>query len=96
MSSQAKNVSQQELKRVLAVVAARRFAERDRLALLTHWAGMRVCEVAALTRERIHATDGIVLTHAIRGKASGACRKYDRFCPIHKNASMNMSMDSTC
>jgi hypothetical protein len=36
MSSQAKNVSQQELKRGLAVVAARRFAERDRLALLTH------------------------------------------------------------
>ena len=29
---QAKIVSEQELKRALAVVAARRFAERDRLA----------------------------------------------------------------
>ncbi len=38
---QAKIVSEQELKRAMAVIAARRFAERDRLALLmTHWAGI--------------------------------------------------------
>lgn len=35
---QAKIVSEQELKRALAVVAARRFAERDTLDLLmTYW-----------------------------------------------------------
>ena len=38
---QAKIVSEQELKRAMAVIAGRRFAERDRLALLmTHWAGI--------------------------------------------------------
>lgn len=43
--SQAKVITEQELKR------ARRHAARDRLALLlTHSAGMRACEVAALTR----------------------------------------------
>ena len=45
--AQAKVLTEQEFKRALAVVAKRRHAERDRLALLlTHWAGMRVCEVA--------------------------------------------------
>ena len=49
--AQAKVLSEAELKRVLAIVAGRRHADRDRLALLlTHWAGMRVCEVAALRR----------------------------------------------
>jgi len=46
---QAKVISDQELKRALAIAAGRRHAARDRLALLlTHWAGMRVCEAAAL------------------------------------------------
>ena len=59
---QAKVLSEQELKRALAVVAARRHAARDRLALLlTHWAGMRVCEVAALLRERVITSRGEVL-----------------------------------
>ena len=49
--AQAKVLSEQEFKRALAVVAKRRHHARDRLALLlTHWAGMRVCEVAALNR----------------------------------------------
>ena len=49
--AQAKVITEQELKRALAMVAGRKHAARDRLALLlTHWAGMRVCEVAALTR----------------------------------------------
>ena len=38
--AQAKVLSEAELKRALAVVAGRRHADRDRLALLlTHWAG---------------------------------------------------------
>jgi integrase/recombinase XerD len=49
--AQAKVITEQELKRALGIVAGRKHAARDRLALLlTHWAGMRVCEVAALTR----------------------------------------------
>ncbi len=60
--AQAKVVSEQEFKRALAIVAARRHAARDRLALLlTHWAGMRVCEVAALTRGTVLGPAGEIL-----------------------------------
>ena len=52
--AQAKIVTEQELKRALSILRDRRHADRDRLALLlTHWAGMRVCEVAALTRDKV-------------------------------------------
>ena len=48
--AQAKVLSEEEFKRALTVVAKRRHHARDRLALLlTHWAGLRVCEVATLT-----------------------------------------------
>jgi integrase len=54
--AQAKVLSEQEFKRALAVVAKRRHHTRDRLALLlTHWAGMRVCEVATLTIDKVQA-----------------------------------------
>ena len=60
--AQAKVVTEQELKRVLAMISTHRHAARDRLALLlTHWAGMRVCEVAGLTRDQVLAPDGEVL-----------------------------------
>jgi integrase/recombinase XerD len=60
--AQAKVLTERELKRALAVVVARRHADRDRLALLlTHWAGMRVCEVAALTRDKVLGPTGEVL-----------------------------------
>ena len=60
--AQAKVLSEQEFKRALAVVAKRRHHARDRLALLlTHWAGMRVCEVAALTIDKVIGPAGEVL-----------------------------------
>jgi len=60
--AQAKVITEQELKRALGMVAGRKHAARDRLALLlTHWAGMRVCEVAALTREKVLGAGGEVL-----------------------------------
>ena len=60
--SQAKVLTERELKRALAVITSRRHADRDRLALLlTHWAGMRVCEVAALARDRVIGPNGDVL-----------------------------------
>ena len=47
---QARTLSDKELKRLLALIATRRFAARDRaMVLLTHFAGMRIGEVAALT-----------------------------------------------
>ena len=43
-------------------MAGRKHAARDRLALLlTHWAGMRVCEVAALTRGTVLGPSGDIL-----------------------------------
>ena len=60
--AQAKIVTEQELKRALSILRDRRHADRDRLALLlTHWAGMRVCEVAALTRDKVLGPAGEVL-----------------------------------
>ena len=60
--AQAKILTDAELKRALAVIAQRRHAQRDRLALLlTHWAGMRVCEVAALTLDKVINSTGTVM-----------------------------------
>lgn len=60
--SQAKILSEKELKRALSILSGQRHEKRNRLALLlTHWAGMRVCEVAALTLgDVIDVTGGIV------------------------------------
>ena len=47
---QARTLTDKELKRLLALIATRRYAERDRaMVLLTHLAGMRIGEVSALT-----------------------------------------------
>lgn len=47
--SQAKTLTAQELRRVLDYVASRKYAARNRaMLLMTHYAGMRVGEVAAL------------------------------------------------
>ena len=60
--AQAKVLSEQEFKRTLAVVANRRHHARDRLALLlTHWAGMRVSEVAALTIDKVVDSTGNIM-----------------------------------
>ena len=60
--AQAKVVTEQELKRALGVISGHRHAQRDRMALLlTHWAGMRVCEVAALTRDKVLGPAGEIL-----------------------------------
>ena len=60
--SQAKILTEKELKRALGTLMGQRHEKRNRLALLlTHWAGMRVCEVAALTLgDVIDVTGGIV------------------------------------
>ena len=60
--SQAKILTEKELKRALGTLMGQRHEKRNRLALLlTHWAGMRVCEVAALTLgDVIDVAGGIV------------------------------------
>ena len=59
--SQAKTLTPQELRRVLDYVATRKHAARNRAALMmTHLAGMRVGEVAALRISDVLDADGSV------------------------------------
>ena len=59
--SQAKTLSAQELRRVLDFVSSRKHAARNRaMLLMTHYAGMRVGEVAALRVEDVLDKDGSV------------------------------------
>lgn len=59
--SQARTLNPKELRKALDHVATRAHATRNRIALLlTHWAGMRVGEVAALRWSDVIAQDGHV------------------------------------
>jgi integrase/recombinase XerD len=88
--AQAKVLTERELKRALAVTATRRHAERDRLALLlTHWAGMRVCEVAALTRDRVLGPNGEVL---VEWRLSSEQTKGDKGRVIYANAKLRREL----
>jgi integrase/recombinase XerD len=60
---QAKVLSAQELKRLLAVVAAGRHAARNRVAIiLSHYAGLRVGEISSLVISNVLQQDGAVRT----------------------------------
>ncbi len=59
--SQAKTLTAQELRRVLDFVSSRKHAARNRaMLLMTHYAGMRVGEVAALRVDDVLDKDGNV------------------------------------
>lgn len=59
--SQAKTLNEKELKRVLATVSTQRHSARNTtMLLLTHWAGMRVGEVASLKIKDVLADDGTI------------------------------------
>jgi integrase/recombinase XerD len=59
--SQAKTLTQAEIDQVLAYLANRRFAMRNRVMLLTSfWSGMRVGEIASLKVGDVMNTDGTV------------------------------------
>lgn len=58
---QAKTFTEKELKQVLTYISLRRHALRNRaMLLLTHWAGMRVGEVAALLVGDVVNADGLI------------------------------------
>lgn len=58
---QARVLTDAEFKRLLAVIAQSRHAQRNRLALmLSHFAGLRVGEIAALTVRDMFDGDGFV------------------------------------
>lgn len=61
MPKQAKTLTQQELRRVLDYVATRQHALRNRVLLaMTHYAGMRVGEVACLRYDDVIHPAGVV------------------------------------
>ena len=63
---QAKVLTEQEFKRVLAVIASGRHAARNRVALmLSHHAGLRVGEIASLSFANVvkHDDARIVVKH---------------------------------
>lgn len=61
MPKQAKTLTQQELRRVLDYIATRPHALRNRVLLLaTHYAGMRVGEVANLRYEDVVDAAGVI------------------------------------
>ena len=59
--SQAKTLTEKELKKVLIYISLHKHAARNRaMFLLTHWSGMRVGEVAALRIGDVVAADGSI------------------------------------
>jgi len=59
--SQAKTLSPAEIEQVLAYIATRRFALRNRvMVLVSFWSGMRVGEIASLKVGDVANTDGTV------------------------------------
>jgi len=61
MTKQAKTLNERELQRVLEIAAKSKHAKRNRaILLLTHYAGMRIGEVAAVRFCDILAADGTV------------------------------------
>ena len=67
--AQARTLKERELKQLLQFIAYRKHALRNRcMLLMTHWAGMRVGEVAALRYADVLAADGSILAE-IRLKA---------------------------
>lgn len=64
--AQAKTLTDKELKRVMATVGTQRHSARNyTMLLLTHWAGMRVGEVAALKIKDVLADDGTIRTELL-------------------------------
>lgn len=75
---QARVLTDPEFKRVLAVVAQRKHAERDRIALmLSHLAGLRVGEIAGLVMRDVFEVDGSV-REQLRVRASIAKGGHER------------------
>jgi len=57
--AQAKTLSTAEIERLLAHINTRKYASRNRsMMLLTHWAGLRIGEVACLRWSDVTTTDG--------------------------------------
>ena len=59
--AQAKTLTQAEIEQLLLHINARKYAARNRsMMLLTHWAGLRIGEVAGLRWSDVTTTAGLV------------------------------------
>jgi integrase/recombinase XerD len=59
--AQAKTLIQAEIEQLLSFINTRKYAARNRsMMLLTHWAGLRIGEVAGLRWSDVTTTDGLV------------------------------------
>ena len=59
--AQAKTLSTAEIQQLLTHISTRKYAARNRsMMLLTHWAGLRIGEVACLRWSDVTTTDGLV------------------------------------
>ncbi len=59
--AQAKTLTTAEIERLLAHINTRKYPVRNRsMMLLTHWAGLRICEVACLRWSDVTNSDGQV------------------------------------
>jgi integrase/recombinase XerD len=81
---QARVLTDPEFKRLLAVVAQRKHAARDRFALiLSHLAGLRVGEIAGLVMQDVFETSGEV-REQLRVRANIAKGGYERVVFLSK------------
>ena len=59
--SQAKTLNSSEIEKLLAHIETKKYAQRNRcMMLLTHWAGLRIGEVASLRWSDVTTTEGVV------------------------------------
>ena len=59
--AQAKTLTPAEIEQLLLHINTRKYAARNRsMMLLTHWAGLRIGEVAGLRWSDVTTTDGLV------------------------------------
>jgi len=59
--AQAKTLTPAEIEKLLLHINTRKYAARNRsMMLLTHWAGLRIGEVAGLRWSDVTTTDGLV------------------------------------
>lgn len=94
--SQARVLNPTELRRVLDYVATRRHSARNRAALLlTHYAGMRVAEVAALSINDVLNSDSTIKAE-IRLMPNQTKGKYSRTVYLNERVQKELALYVKC
>jgi len=81
---QAKVLSAEEMKRLLAVIEAGKHAARNRAAvMLSHLAGLRVGEIATLLIGDVYEADGKIREQIVLKAVNTKTKEYDSLCVRH-------------